>query len=304
MPASLDLAVLARWLGYGSLFLVVGVLVLRVIMGRMAPEDRDLAARIRERGRRLGLAAAGVLLVACALRLLFQVRAVGEPGAPLDWATLGPIVRSTTWGHVWSWQAAAAIAVMGGFALSRHAAPGWVLAWLGAIVGVVAAPLTGHAAEHPWGPTAGSLIQGTHLLAGAVWLGTLAAILTVAYPAVAGDERRERVLATVVHAYSPLALTGGVVAMAAGVVLAFEYVGSLGALTATGYGRVLLLKVLLLSGVGATGAYNWRRVRPAMGHEPGAARLRKSATAELALGTLLLAATAILVAMPAPGVGM
>ncbi|HEU5050718.1 MAG TPA: CopD family protein, partial [Gemmatimonadales bacterium] len=71
-------------------------------------------------------------------------------------------------------------------------------------------------------------------------------------------------------------------------------------LFATGYGRVLLVKIGLLAGVAALGAWNWRRVRPALGSAPGAGRLRMSATAELVLGTLLLGATAILVALPAP----
>ncbi len=291
----------ARWLGYAALFLVVGVLVLQLIGHRMGRADQDIRARIRDRGRRLGAWAAVLLLAACALRLLLQVKSVGEPGTPLDWSTIAPIVRATTWGQGWSWQAGGAVTSIVGFVLSRYLAPGWALAWLGASVAIGASPLTGHATEHPWGPALGSVLQGTHLLAGAVWLGTLAAVVSVAYPAVAGDERRERILAGIVHSYSPVALTGGLVAIAAGVVLAIAYVDSFGALFGTAYGRALLLKVLPLVGVAATGAYNWRRVRPAMGAEPGAARLRRSATAELTFGTLLLATTAVLVALPASG---
>ena len=265
------LSAAARWVGYVALFLVVGVSVLRLIARRLGPAEQEVRSRIRERARRLGLGAAAVLLVTCLVRLWLQVRAVGEPGAPTDWSLLESIVRGTTWGHGWAWQAGAAVVSLGGFALSRTFAAGWALAWLGAVAAIGSAPLTGHATEHPWGSVAGASIQGFHLLAGAVWLGTLGAIVAVAYPAVRGDERRERILATIVHGYSPVALTGGLAAISAGVVLAIAYVGSFGALTGTAYGRVLLLKVALLLGTAATGAYNWRRVRPAMGAEPGAA---------------------------------
>jgi putative copper export protein len=61
---------------------------------------------------------------------------------------------------------------------------------------------------------------------------------------------------------------------------------------------VLLLKLAVLSPVAATGAYNWLRVRPALGGDAGAARIRRSATAELAVGALVLLATAALVATP------
>ena len=299
----LDASTFARWLGYVALFVMVGVSALQLLARRLGPGEQDVRMRIRDRARRLGLGAAIGLLVSCALRLYLQARAVSDPGLPFDWGSIEPIVRATTWGHGWAWQAGAAIASIGGFALARYLQSGWALAWLGAVVSIGAAVLTGHASEHPWGTVPGVALQAVHLLAGAMWLGTLGAIVAIAYPAVRGDERRERVLATIVNGYSPVALAGGLVAIGAGVVLAFAYVGSLAALSGSGYGRALLLKVVLLFGVAGTGAYNWRRVRPVMGAEPGAERLRRSATVELALGTLLLAVTAVLVALPAEGLG-
>jgi putative copper export protein len=41
-------------------------------------------------------------------------------------------------------------------------------------------------------------------------------------------------------------------------------------------------------------------VRPALGDDAGTARLRRSAAAELAVGALVLLATAVLVATPTP----
>ena len=70
------------------------------------------------------------------------------------------------------------------------------------------------------------------------------------------------------------------------------------ALWTTPYGRTFLVKLVLVLGVVALGAWNWRRVRPALGDAAGAARVRRSATAELAAAALVLVTTAILVGMP------
>ncbi len=81
-----------------------------------------------------------------------------------------------------------------------------------------------------------------------------------------------------------------------------SYLGSWPALWQTTYGRTLLIKIGLLGLTVLLGAYNWRRLRPRLGTPGSAARLFQSARLELLVGALLLAATAILVALPAPHV--
>ena len=102
------------------------------------------------------------------------------------------------------------------------------------------------------------------------------------------------------NAFSPAALAFGALAGATGIFMAWTHVGSIGALTGTDYGKVLMIKVALLSLTGATGAYNWLRVRPALGDHSGARRLRASAAVELGIATIVLAVTAVLVALPLP----
>jgi len=65
-------------------------------------------------------------------------------------------------------------------------------------------------------------------------------------------------------------------------------------------GRTLLVKIGVLTVVFGTGAYNWLRVRPALGTEAAGSRLRRSAILELAVGAIVLAVTAVLVATPPP----
>jgi putative copper export protein len=85
---------------------------------------------------------------------------------------------------------------------------------------------------------------------------------------------------------------------------AWFHLGSVGALTTSAYGRTLLVKLALLALVVATGAYNWRRVRPNLVDGCGARRLRRSAWVELAVGAAVLAVTAVLVATPLPMDGL
>lgn len=300
-----DLAAGARWLGYVALFLVVGACVFRGLALRALAGDPAIVPGLVSRARTAGVVAALFLLTAAAARLYLQIRTFSDPGEPMTLDAAGPIVLGTSWGTGWLWQAGAAASALAGFLLAGIAASAWGLAALAATCAVVAAALTGHALEHPWGAVTGVGLHTAHLLGGSVWLGTLFVLLFSAWPAMRRAGRGEATLASLVNAYSPLALAGAGTAMIAGLLLGYAYVGSIGAIFGSGYGRALLVKLALLGGVAALGVYNWRRVRPALGavsaEGAGAHRLSMSATAELFLGTLLLAVTAVLVSLPAPG---
>jgi copper transport protein len=294
-----DAAAWARWLGYAALFAVVGTCSFRVLVARAATGE-PLLPRLIRRSAVLGSLAALLLLVTHVARLYFQLAAFSDPETPISLAMAGPVLSTTAWGAGWRWQLGGAVVALAGFALALRGRSAWGIAAIGALVSLAAAVRTGHAIEHPWGGV-GTVMQVVHLGAGAVWLGTLLVIVTVAYPETRHlPDDRERLLSTLIRRYSPMALTAGLATIALGLVLGWTYVGGFGPLFASAYGRALLVKVGLLGGVAATGAWNWRRVRPALGAAPGSARLRRSATAELILGTLLLAVTAVLVALPAP----
>jgi copper transport protein len=297
-----DAAAPVRWIGYLSLFPIAGALVFSVVARRRLGESHpDLAAALVERARVAGLVAAMVLIPSLALKLYLQVRSFSLPGDPLTWSSAQPILTSTSWGHGWEWQAGAALLAIAGLLAAGRSTAGWLMTGLAVAALVWTLPLTGHAIENPWGTVAGVGLQGLHVAGGALWLGTLAVMMAATYPQIRGRPDREQVLARLVHSYSPLALTGAGTAVLAGVLLAWNDVASWSALIDSTYGRALLIKLAVLSGVIALGYHNWRRVRPALGAVPGAARLARSASVELAIGTILLAVTAVLVALPAPG---
>jgi putative copper export protein len=110
-------------------------------------------------------------------------------------------------------------------------------------------------------------------------------------------------VARMVRAFSPLALTGAALAIGTGGLLGVAYVGSLPGLWGSSYGRVLLLKILLLLVTMAFGAWNWRKLSPGLGTPGATAALTRSAAIELIVALLLLSVTAVLVALPAPNIG-
>ena len=108
---------------------------------------------------------------------------------------------------------------------------------------------------------------------------------------------------TLVADFSRRALVFGPLAIGLGIWLAIRYLGWRWPLTLleSSYATALGVKLIALAGVAAIGAYNWRVVQPSLAHPVGETRLRRSSVRELVLGILLLAATAVLVALPLPG---
>lgn len=299
----MDWAALGRGLGYAGALGVIGAApaagLLRARGAAMPGAERAV--------RRVAVIAALVLLVAAACRLSGQATAFLDPDEPLTFGTLRDIATGTSWGHRWLWQVAAA-ALAGFLAFAERRGPRQWTATAGALVALTL-PLTGHAQEFPLGAAVGVVVQGLHVAAGGVWLGTLGVLAA----AIAGSVRQwpadDRVgaLYDVATRFSRFALVGAGLVVLAGVGLAVANLRSFGALTSTAYGQLVLLKVALLLGVVGLGAWNWRRAVPALA-PPGASstaarHLARSAAAELALAVAVLAATAVLSGTDAPGLG-
>src|SRR5690606_35381767 len=107
-------------------------------------------------------------------------------------------------------------------------------------------------------------------------------------------------VADLVNAFSPADLAFTAIVAVTGVFSAWLHLDAVSALWQSDYGRTLLIKLAVLSVVAATAAYNWLRVKPALGSNEGGVDIRRSATVELAIGALVIAVTALLVATPTP----
>jgi putative copper export protein len=301
-PLPLDFYTLGRGLAYLAALALIGSCVFITLIPRWRSnddDDRSLAARALTRAWSVAAAAAALLIGAHLLRAWGQVRSFLDPGEPLTWDAAGPVLLATGWGRGWQLQLLVALASLPVALLARRR-PATGLALLGTTSLAVAAvsPLTGHAVEHPWGRSLGIGLHAVHLIGGGVWLGTLLTmVLAGLRPATLGDAPA---VARMVAVFSPVALCGAALAVVAGTLLALAYVGDVSSLVGTTYGRTLLSKLGLLGVTMAFGAWNWRRVRPRLGSGSATLSLTRSASIELLIGLLLVAATAILVALPAP----
>jgi copper transport protein len=170
---------------------------------------------------------------------------------------------------------------------------------------LAAAPaLSGHAAAAEARPGLLMTADALHVLGAGAWIGSLAVLAMAALPVALAQPSGQRAPAAVaaVGAFSPVALLGAVALALTGLFAGFAHVPSLAALTGTAYGRLLVIKLGLVAAVVALGGWHWLSVKPALGSEQVAGRLRRTTLAELALALAALAVTALL-ATTAPPAG-
>lgn len=299
--------VAVRGLLFVSLVALLGAVALRLlVLPVLARRREDEAAALRpgiDRGAaRLGLVAAVALLIAALGRLWAQSASLFGTAEALDAGRLASTLSLQPWATGWWLQVIAAAVAIVGFALvGRVARAGWTLAAVGALLAAVTPALSGHAVATPGRVWLAVPADALHVLAAGGWVGGLLAVLVVGTPVAMrlGPDRRGGAFAALVHAFSPTALLFAGILVVTGVIAAWLHLGAASALWTTGYGRTLLLKLGLFAGVLAVGAYNFRRVRPALA-DAGPGELRRSATVELALALAVLLVTAALVAIPPP----
>ncbi|MBA3553547.1 MAG: copper resistance protein CopC/CopD [Gemmatimonadales bacterium] len=306
--AESPLFALVRWVLYTGLLVVIGAVVFhRVVLGRVnragGPANVAVIRSAAGRAAVAGLLGAGVLLLSIVARLVAQSYALHGADDVLEPGLIGAMLTRTVWGWGWLLQLGGAGLALAGFAMARVAPEtDWLAAELAALLLGFTPALSGHAVSaEGWVPPA-VLADGIHVLGAGAWIGTLLLVVTVGLPVVLRLDvaERGRAAADLINAFSPVALAAAALLVLTGLVAAWIHVGTVSALWSTGYGRTLLLKLGVLIVVAGTGAYNWRRVRPALGDELGARRIRKSATVELAVAAVVLVVTAVLVATPTP----
>lgn len=152
-----------------------------------------------------------------------------------------------------------------------------------AAIGTAARTLAGHLSESALGGAAVTL----HALAAALWCGVLAALVLVV------DHRGQ--WARVLPRFSALSLWSVVVLLVGGVVSAAVVIGSPADLIDTGYGRLLLAKVVVTAGLMVLAWHNRSQWLPsARGHRVSAQVSTRRSQTELALMTVALTLAAAL----------
>lgn len=293
-----------RWLTFSGLLVVIGVvsfalLVLPSLRRRDPSLRAEALGRARARAASIGLIAGGFLAAALVLRLFAQSAALHGSDAAWVGELTGFMLTRTLWGWGWILQAIGTAGLVLGLWLTRKGrASGWGIAAV-ATVGLAATPaLSGHAAATS---ALAVLSDSLHVLAAGGWLGTLLLIMVVGLPVLLHTtEARTVAAASLLGAFSPVALSFATVLTLTGVYAAWLHLPDIPALWSSAYGRTLLLKLAALSVVFATGAYNWLRAKPVLEKSGDLRPLKRSAGVELTVGVLVLVITAALVATPPP----
>jgi copper transport protein len=244
-------------------------------------------------------------------------------------------VLGTRFGHVWglraiafailgviAWQALRTTSAAGATPALRRvavgadglAAPGppraaLLLAGVPAAYIALAPALGGHAAVTS--PVALLVpLDVLHVLAMSAWIGGLVILLAVMPAATRrlDPPQRTQLLAAALVRFSPIALACVAVLLVTGTIQALEHMSAWSQLLHTGFGRAVLIKVVLLLVLIGLGAVNRQRVVPALRRvaaeavAPGAAGrlLRRTLRVEVALVVVVLGVTSALVSYPPP----
>ena len=287
----------AKWIGYVGLVGLTGAVAIRRLVASAVGDVRDAA--VERRLAALATGSAAILLAGTAARLYAQTWSVFGLDEPVTLELVRVVGIDSRWGGRWQPQAGFAVLATVAVAVSgRWPRAGWWIAAAAVAGAWVTLPLTGHAMSFesrlPW------VAQAAHGLGAGLWVGALAVLVAIV-SGLASRAPGHGTAAALARGFSPMALAAvGLIALS-GTITAVLYVGTLASLWTTGYGRVLLLKVVLFLATGAVGARNWRILLPRLGNEPGTRALLRSARVELTLAAAVLLVTAVLVhlAMPA-----
>ncbi|MFF1723640.1 copper resistance CopC/CopD family protein [Streptomyces sviceus] len=285
--------VAVRWAGYLALALFVGGLAFVALLwpgGAYEPRARAL----------LGLAwTVGLLATVAAVGLQGAYASLGglrdalRPATYADVLATEPGVVLAARGLMWVLAAVVLAALLQGAARS----PGWRVGALAVAFGLLRTTgMTGHNSEGS-APTWGAVADFVHLLGAALWIGGLAMLALAVLP-----RRRPAELAEVVPGYARLAALSVTGIVGAGLVLAWQVVGSFDGLLHTSYGHLLLVKTAVLGCVllAAYASRQWVRTRLdlAVLLRGDAATVRPfgySVAAETGLVLVVLAVTSLLV---------
>jgi copper transport protein len=246
-PAAVAASVV-RWIGYLCVLLVAGGVLF--LVWAADPRDRAALELIVRRA-----AAAGVVAAVIAV----AVQAAEVSGAGLGVLARGDLLIAAITSSVGVQSGLQVLALIAVVVALRRGAPH--LALPAAAIAVVALIIAGHTrtVQPQWLVVA---TDALHTLAAATWLGGLVLL----WPAVRRRHAAEDPVgaAGTIARFSSLATVAVIGVSVAGTVMGWTMVRTVTALTSTAYGRLLIAKVALATVVIAVGAYNNRRLVPAM----------------------------------------
>jgi copper resistance protein D len=289
----------ARFVHYSALMLLFGCGAFPIYAGR---PNETLSMHLR----RIVLIAAIVALASGVIWFGFTTAGMsGHLAGATDPAVLWLVAQSTTFGQIWIVRLLLVAGALILFA-RKGAGPGWMPVLLSALA-VAAIAWTGHGQN---GAVAGALLHplsdALHLLAAAIWIGALAWLLLLLSPYTQTPRSEiEQALA----GFSGVGPAVVACLLITGIVNSLFLIGPQNALSLwrTAYGLALIFKLALFAAMFALATVNRFRLTPrlamaAEGVAVGEAlqAFKGTIAAETALAALVLAAVALMGALPPP----
>ena len=279
-------AIIAKAVGYGAALLAMGG-PLFVLVFRSSSND------VRQLARKVAVIAALIGLAVLALR--FGIRAARISGMGLSGA-VDPMMLGFVWdsplGAAAIWRGAGKLLVV---ALLIRGIVGLSAGLIGALLIAVSYTFVGHSLGDPRWLLASLLTL--HLLAAAFWIGALLPLRHAV-----GQPEGARLL----HRFGNVASLTVALLVVVGLIFAWLMTGSFSNLLSTAYGKTLLAKLGVVSGLMALAALNKWRFVPALASGTPAAvpHLRRSIQIEAIAVLLILMATATLTSITTPPVNL
>ncbi len=248
------IAGLVRELVLVSLASALGGLVLGFVFPGSDAPDLDAA---RARLRRWITACLVVLLVATCAELVVRTQAMSDASLAASVASVPSVMTGTHLGQILTARlAAVVVALLLSFELGRVFR---AIALLATLAIALSLSLTGHAAD--WGDLTLSVgVDWAHAVAASTWAGGLIALALVAGRG--GTTWSRESLAAVASGFSRLAGLSLLAVVVTGSYNAWVQLGALSRLLTTNYGRVLVVKLLLVAVLVWLGAVNRYRLLP------------------------------------------
>lgn len=279
-------AIIAKAVGYGAALLAMGG-PLFVLVFRSSSND------VRQLARKVAVIAALIGLAVLALR--FGIRAARISGMGLSGA-VDPMMLGFVWdsplGAAAIWRGAGELLVV---ALLIRGIVGLSAGLIGALLIAVSYTFVGHSLGDPRWLLASLLTL--HLLAAAFWIGALLPLRHAV-----GQPEGARLL----HRFGNVASLTVALLVVVGLIFAWLMTGAFSNLLSTAYGKTLLAKLGVVSGLMALAALNKWRFVPALASGTPAAvpHLRRSIQIEAIAVLLILMATATLTSITTPPVNL
>ena len=285
----------ARGLIYLATLLLVGATTFHALVVARATLADDDRTRLNQFALRVGVLAAGLLLIAHGVRLYLQVLDTYQVLVPTRHMIWMLLFRTLGWGKgVMAQLAIAALLFLVLRACSRRGSSRPRTTLAAGLLAALAVPLTGHGIAH--GGVLAVVVQALHVWAVSAWLGCLA----VLWLASRGGSA-QAFLGNAVAAFSPVAMAAAGVLAVSGAAAVFVHVEAPAKFFVSAYGWTLIAKVIAYLGAAGAGFLNWRRVTPRLHTEEGRLLFSRTARIELALAVVALCLTSWLTGLPRPG---